>query len=116
VSDLLSPDDGAVPATLAPLRTVLTKADNPHRVLQWLRRSPSTRLVAQLARQPDELTHDALDALAPGLVSDYVRGLLVSAGILPARDENLALLTRWLTRKLAALSPQHSTMIRAFAE
>ncbi|MGC4773659.1 hypothetical protein ACLQ25_32450 [Micromonospora sp. DT44] len=116
VSDLLSPGGGAVPAALEPLSAVLADADNPYRVLQWLRSSPSARLLAQLARQPGELTHDALDAFAPGLVSDYLRGLLVSAGVLPARDENLALLTRWLTRELAAQGPQRSTVIRAFAE
>jgi hypothetical protein len=65
---------------------------------------------------PDQLSHQALDGLAQGPTTAYVRGLLVAAGVLPRRDENLALLTNWLTRTLATLPEHHSTLIRAFAE
>jgi hypothetical protein len=81
-----------------------------------VRRSPAARLLGQLAAQPGDPTHEALDVLPQGELTAYVRGLLVSAGILAARDENLALLTRWLARTLAKLPPAHVTLIRAFAE
>jgi len=95
---------------------VLGGADNPYQMLTWLRRSPAARLLGQLAGHPDDLTHESLDALPQGESTAYVRGLLVSAGILAARDENFALLTRWLARTLTKLPPAHVTLIRAFAE
>jgi hypothetical protein len=116
MADLLSASDGPIPTALAPLAEVLTSADNHYQVLQWLRRSPTARLLSRLAQQPDHLTHKALDALAQGPATAYVRGLLTTAGILPHRDENLALLTNWLTRTLAKLPEQHGTLIRTFAQ
>jgi len=41
VTDLLSADGASVPQPLQPLAAVLTGANNPYRVLQWLRRSPA---------------------------------------------------------------------------
>ncbi|MCX5060200.1 hypothetical protein OG895_44060 [Streptomyces sp. NBC_00201] len=43
-------------------------------------------------------------------------GLLVTAGILPPRDENLALLTNWVARTVAELPTRHANLIRPFAE
>ncbi|MFH9201796.1 hypothetical protein ACH4KO_08850 [Streptomyces anulatus] len=45
-----------------------------------------------------------------------MRGLFVTAGILPQRDENFALLTNWLARTVATLPSHHVTHIRPFAE
>ncbi|RKN04796.1 hypothetical protein D7319_27575 [Streptomyces radicis] len=116
VTDLLSVDGAGVPEPLQPLAAVLTGADNPYRVLEWMRRSPAARLLRHLALQPDALDHQALDALPHRAVTAYVRGLLVTAGILPPRDENLALLTNWAARTMTALPPQHAALIRPFAE
>ncbi|MGW3610568.1 hypothetical protein ACWD6N_11870 [Micromonospora sp. NPDC005163] len=116
VADLLHTGRALGPSPLGPLVAVLREADNPYQMLIWLRRSPAARLLGRLAAQPGDLTHQALDVLPQGESTAYVRGLLVSAGILAARDENLALLTRWLARTLAKLPPGHATLIRAFAE
>lgn len=85
------------------MASVLADAANPYPVLDWVRRSPSAHLLAQLVRQPGSLTHEALDALPQNAPTSYVRGLLVTAGILTRRDENLARLERWVTRTLAKL-------------
>ncbi|MGI5149320.1 hypothetical protein ACQEVC_23675 [Plantactinospora sp. CA-294935] len=116
MADLLSGDDHIVPERLGPLAAALTGIDNPYRMLAWMRRSPAARLLARLAGQPDGLTHEALDALPQNVTTAHVRGLLVTAGILPSRDENLALLVHWVARTLTTLPPAHVTLIRAFAE
>ncbi|MEV6756587.1 hypothetical protein [Streptomyces sp. NPDC051214] len=116
MSDLLSGGAAAIPGPLEPLAHVLTGATNPYPVLAWLRRSTAAHLLGRLARQPDHLDHEALDALPQRHATAYVRGLLVTAGILPQRDENLALLTNWAARTLAGLPPHHATPIRPFAE
>ncbi|MGW1752562.1 hypothetical protein ACWCRD_44670 [Streptomyces sp. NPDC002092] len=114
--DLLSDASGNVPTHLAPLEAVLTDVTNRYPVLEWIRRSPAARLLASLARSPDALTHQALDTLPPDANTAYVRGLLVTAGVLPQRQENLARLEIWLAGKLAQLPPHHVTLIRPFAE
>ncbi|MGW0336875.1 hypothetical protein ACWD0J_34415 [Streptomyces sp. NPDC003011] len=116
MTNLLTAEDGSIAQALAPVTTVLTEADNPYQVLAWLKRSPAAQLLGHLARQPGDLSHEALDALGPQAATAYVRGLLVTAGILPKRDENLALLTNWLARTLAGIPSHHVTLIRPFAE
>ncbi|WNM33704.1 hypothetical protein RKE30_26620 [Streptomyces sp. Li-HN-5-11] len=87
VHDLLSDASGNVPNSLAPLEAVLTDVTNRYPVLEWIRRSPTARLLAGLAQSPDALTHQALDTLPPDANTAYVRGLLVTAGVLPHRHE-----------------------------
>lgn len=48
---------------LKPLGVVLADAENPYRVLQWLRRSPAAHLLRRLALDPEALSHDSLDTL-----------------------------------------------------
>ncbi|WP_128429345.1 hypothetical protein [Streptomyces cyaneus] len=115
VTDLLSAD-ASVAQPLQPLAAVLTGADNPYRVLPWLRRSPTAHLLGRLALDPEALNHKSLDTLPQRAATAYVRGLLVTAGILPPRDENLALLTNWVERTVAELPARHANLIRPFAE
>ncbi|OEJ21826.1 hypothetical protein AR457_41115 [Streptomyces agglomeratus] len=46
----------------------------------------------------------------------YLRGLLVTAGVLPRRDENLARLELWLANTVRQLPPHQARVIRAFGE
>ncbi len=116
VHDLLSPEDSTVPAPLKPLAAALTEADNPYTVLNWLRRSRSAKLLAELTAQQGEFTHEALDALPQNEPTRYLRGLLVAAGVLPRRDENLARLELWLANTIRQLPPYQARVTRAFGE
>lgn len=112
VTDLLSVDGAKVAQPLQPLAVVLTSAENPYRVLQWLRRSPAARLLGRLVIDPGGLNHESLDLLPERAATAYVRGLLVTAGILPPCDENLDLLTNWVARTVADLQARHANLIR----
>ncbi|MCD9144368.1 hypothetical protein LUZ28_07350 [Streptomyces albireticuli] len=88
--------------------------------LLYLRESATAaRLVAGLAAGACELSHDALDARMShqrDLAVDYFRAVLVSAGILPVRDEYMARLERWIEQKAAAIEdPEDRRLITAFA-
>lgn len=116
VAALLAGPGGAVLPPLVPVAEALAGADNPYRVLDWLRRSPAARLLGSLAADADCLDHSRLDRMPGSAATSYVRGLLVSAGVLPERNENLALLLAWLARTVARLPAHQATVIRPFAE
>ncbi|MHA6763114.1 hypothetical protein [Streptacidiphilus sp. PAMC 29251] len=116
VHDLLGHEDGAIPHQLSPLAERLIAAVKPKSVLGWLRRSPSARLLIDLAAQRAEITHELLDGLPQDPSTRYIREVLVAAKILPTRQENLARLELWLDSVLAALPRHQLVIIRPFAE
>ncbi|WP_229700341.1 hypothetical protein [Streptomyces kronopolitis] len=93
---------------------------NPRRTLLYLRESPAaTRLVTDLAAGTCELTHEALDTRMTSqkdMAVDYFRAVLVSAGVLPVRDEYMVRLERWIEHKAAAIDdPEDRRLIIAYA-
>jgi hypothetical protein len=62
------------------------------------------------------ITHEALDALPPGRTLVHVRSMLVAAGALPARDERLTALERWVSQVIAGQAdPGHRQALRGYA-
>jgi hypothetical protein len=62
------------------------------------------------------LTHDGLDAHPHPRAADYLRHILVAAGVLPERDEDLARIHRWTTDLLAKIdTPTDRHLVHAFA-
>ncbi|MER6200648.1 hypothetical protein ABT234_25195 [Streptomyces sp. NPDC001586] len=117
VHDLLTGDRGAVPNQLTGLAGVLTGAENPYPVLSWLHRSQAARLLAHLAGQDSPISHELLDNLPQNAPTRHVRGLLITARVLPRRHEHLAHLEHWITHTMPALlEPHHTSVIRPFAE
>lgn len=93
---------------------------NSRRTLLYLRKSATAKqLVSDLGAGTCDLTHEDFDARMSSpkdLSVDYLRSLLVSAGILPVRDEYLARLERWVEFKIATLDdPEDRRLITAFA-
>ena len=74
----------------------------PITVQNWLRNSDATPTLRELATGRLPLTHAALDDLPDSKVLAHLRAVLVAAGTLPARDEQLARLERWITATIAA--------------
>jgi integrase len=61
------------------------------------------------------LTHEAFDTFPPSRTVEYVRELLVTQGLLPTRDRDLARMERWVADKLAMIDhPDDRQTIRAF--
>ncbi|MCX4523704.1 MULTISPECIES: hypothetical protein [Streptomyces] len=116
---LLTPPNGILRPELNQIVDALLN-HNPRRALLYARESRTARsLLTDLATGACELSHEALDTRTQDhsdLAVDYFRAVLVSAGVLPVRDEYLARLERWVERKTAALDDlDHRHLITAFA-
>ncbi|MER6350111.1 hypothetical protein ACWC10_36855 [Streptomyces sp. NPDC001595] len=85
-------------------------------LLYWLNRRPSRLTVLRtLAAGSGPITHDTLDGLRPAKVVDNLRMHLVAGGALPARDEQLAGLERWLaTRTAQVRAPESRKVLQAY--
>jgi hypothetical protein len=105
---LLAGPGGEVSAQLLPLIEALTAVTNPATVVKWLGTSRSARLLGHLARTGDPITHELLDDLPQTQALHYVREVLVSSGVLPARNEHLERLAPWLENLLAGKPAHHA--------
>lgn len=91
------------PIELAPLGAALIASASPESRLTWLRRPEVRDTLAALAAGRLPVSHEGLDRVADPAVATHLRGVLVSAGILPARDEHLPRLEQWVTAEIARL-------------
>ncbi|MER7408098.1 hypothetical protein ABT373_37975 [Streptomyces sp. NPDC000070] len=82
----------------------------------WIRHSSSAKLLADLAAQQADITHELLDSLPQDATMHHIRETLVATGVLPRRHETLAQLELWLTDFADALPPHQARIIRPFAE
>ncbi|MCW6005362.1 hypothetical protein K1W54_12325 [Micromonospora sp. CPCC 205371] len=115
LTDLLTGPRGAVSPHLEPVRIALITSDRPRSLLPWLRHSATARLMASLAQANQPITHDALDALPPRPAVHNLRELLIVAGVLPARNEDLDRIPAWLTQLLADAPHHHRNLVSPFA-
>ena len=65
----------------------------------WLDRSAAPAILSGL-EAGRQLTHQALDELPGGKPVEHLRSVLVAIGTLPARDEQLVRLERWITHTI----------------
>ena len=91
---------------------------NAKSVLQWAQR---TRLRSELAAGVrdlgDLLSHDALDDLPPSKSVEWLRDILVDAGVLPQRDRYLYRTEMFIDARLDTINNREDRAVaRAFAE
>lgn len=79
--------------------------DRADSVLIWLRQPHAQDLIVSLANGQVELTHAGLDTLPHRHAADYLREVLVAAGLVPARDLALARYDRWIIERLGEHFP-----------
>jgi hypothetical protein len=111
---LLAGPGGDVSAQLQPLLEALSTVTNPATVVKWLGTSRSAGLLGRLARTGGPITHDLLDDQTQTQALHYVREVLVSSGVLPARNEHLERLAPWLEHLLAGKPAHHARLVRPF--
>ncbi|MEU9198356.1 hypothetical protein [Streptomyces hundungensis] len=98
--ELLGGPSHRIPEQLVPLHTAILNNGRPDTTVNWLKQPAVTALLRALATEEHPLTHTALDTLPASKAVSHVRSMLVATGSLPARDEYLARLERWITRTL----------------
>jgi hypothetical protein len=113
---LLTGPGADIPAALAPVLEAICAARNPRSALNWLSRSETAALLAQVTSGTLPATHEALDACPRRRAADQLRQILISGGALPARDEELTRAEQWLAALLSDITdPGHRQLVRAFA-
>ncbi len=111
---LLAGPDGEVASQLWPVQHAFAAAQHPRSLIRWPQRSPSAKLLGQLAATGQPLTHDLLDELAPGRHEYHLRQVLVHTGVLAERHDDLERLPAWLEQTLAGKPAEHARLIRPF--
>ena len=111
---LINPHTGQMHPALAPVAAALKTMSRPNSGLTWLNQDHVTAFLTNLAATGD-ITHEALDALPASRTRDYVRGLLITHGALPARDELIIRYDAWATTALARVTTgDHREAVRRF--
>src|SRR5437762_2341437 len=83
----------------------LHAVDRPTTVLNWLKRPTVATALAELATGQRPLSHAALDDLPGGKPVEHLRSVLVATAALPARDEQLARIQRWVAQTVVERDP-----------
>jgi hypothetical protein len=97
--ELLGSQAGGIRPGLQALYHALAAAERPATIEAWLNRSAAPAILRELAG--NELTHHALDELPAGKPAEHLRSVLVAIGTLPARDEQMCRLERWIVLVIA---------------
>lgn len=116
IDRLLAGPDGSIADGIKNVRDVLVATGRPRSVLSNWRGIESLSLLAKLACQPDQLSHELLDAEGDRFSVGYLRALLVAAGSLPERDEYAIRLRRFAARVIDEVAdPQHRQVLSRYA-
>jgi len=116
LQELLGGDDGTVRPELQALYDNLAAAERPATALRWLKRDHTTAILGDLASGVLPLAHDTLDRLPPAKTVEHLRAVLVATAALPARDEHMAQLERWLHATIATrVDPDERYLLQRFA-
>jgi hypothetical protein len=112
----LAGPDGHVSEQLKPLWENLFATSKPTAMITWLAQGPAPRQLRNIARCASPITHELLDTQPQGQALNYVRDLLSTNGVLPARDdEHMSRAESWLGTTLAAAPEHHRTVLNRFA-
>ncbi|MFI0406502.1 hypothetical protein [Actinomadura sp. 3N508] len=107
--------DGHLAGWLAPLAELLENYDNPYSLCLYLRR-PGGQLIRRIVASELACTHRALDDLRQTTAVRHLRGLLVLAGLLEPREEQLAQLDRDIDHVLAGTDdPRDRSLLARYA-
>ena len=85
-------------------------------MLNWLKRAATRTALAELATGQRPLSHAALDDLPPGKPIEHLRSVLVATAALPARDEQLARIERWISQAVSGhAGPDDKELLHRYA-
>jgi hypothetical protein len=114
--DLLGGTRGEIHPHLRALHQTLAAVDRPGTVAAWLNRSTAPAILRELEVANRPLSHEALDELPAGKPVEHLRSILVSVGTLPARDEQMNRLERWISGVTAERSdPDQQQLLHRYA-
>jgi hypothetical protein len=99
-----------------PVFEALVAARQPFSALNWLRSGAGSAILADLAAGKLAISHEALDAHPRRQAADYLRQVLVANSALPARNEQLTRMERWMRDLVKSIGrPEDRRMINTYA-
>ncbi|GAA3541713.1 hypothetical protein GCM10022222_26730 [Amycolatopsis ultiminotia] len=114
--ELLADASGAIRPELQVLHDTLANISRPATALNWLKHNTVRTVLAELAAGQRSVSHAALDELPPSKPLEHLRTVLVATGALPARDEQLARIERWVTRTIGERGdPDEKELLHRYA-
>jgi hypothetical protein len=99
----LADGNGKMRPELEPVLGALLAADRT-RVLAWMTFPAPQQILNGLASGRGPVAHKTLDALQPEKAARWLRAALVSAGVLPQRDEHLEQFARWSATAVSGIT------------
>lgn len=102
LNEILGPPSASLNPGLQALRHNIATAEHPITAMRWLKKKAIAPVLADLAAGRRDLTHDALDELPQSQPLAHLREVLVGHGALPARDEQMIRIERFVSQTLAA--------------
>ena len=113
--ELLGDNSGTVRPQYQALYQALSVTERPTTVARWLDQSAAPTILRALDTG-DGLCHEALDKLPPGKPVEHLRAVLVAVGTLPARDEQMVRLERWIADTIAGrVDPDEQQLLHRYA-
>ncbi len=101
---------------LAPIYQAIISNPQPFSAYNWITKSASATIIAELAKGNIALTHEALDIHPNKRVANLVRQMLVAHNILPVRNDSLVELEAWVATRLDEVpTPENRRMLRSYA-
>lgn len=100
---LLGGTNGIIATPLLPLADAIKTMPSARSGITWLQSPKVKGLLRGLGSAEIALTHQSFDQLPASRSVEYLRGLLIGHGMLPARDKHLAQYGRWFEAKLAGI-------------
>jgi hypothetical protein len=114
--ELLADASGQISGELAPFLAALIGDERPDIALAWISRSRIHHILGEFGRTGRPVTHETLDELPADKTLAHLRSVLVATGALPARDERLITLERWVTTAVASrTNPAERQILRGYA-
>ncbi|SHY39354.1 Fis family transcriptional regulator [Mycobacteroides abscessus subsp. bolletii] len=111
---LVNPETGCTAPELQVIGGALKSMSRANSGLTWIRQPHVTDFLKTLATEP-KISHERLDSLPNSRTREYVRGLLVAHGALPARADLLYTYQGWADKALEKVnSDQHREIIRRY--
>ena len=109
--ELLSGASGEVRVEFQGLYENLANSQRPNTMASWLNKSKASVVLAELGAGQRALTHAGLDELPLSKPVEHLRAILVATNTLPARDEHLVRVERWITATITG-HPQAQVLHR----
>ncbi|MEU0414749.1 site-specific integrase [Streptomyces griseorubiginosus] len=116
LNGVLADDTGAIPPKLQALHDALSGTQRTATAMSWLSKGIVSTVLSDLASGRRPLTHEALDELPDSKVVEHIRSVLVAAGALPHRDEQMVRLERHVKDLVAShATPEGRQILHRYA-